>query len=177
MSSPPSDPEAALDALRVIEEEASRTLTEMRAMVGALRDGAEADLTPQRGVADIDRLAGEGHDRPEVAVERTGDLERLRPTVDAALYRLAQESITNARRHARHATRIRVLIRGDADLVRLTVVDDGDASAFDPRTTSGFGLVGMAERAKLLGGTFEAGPNRSRGWTVDVALPRGSRGS
>ena len=173
----PSDRAAALDALRVIEEEASRTLTEMRAMVGALRDGAEADLAPQRGVADIDRLAGDGHDRPEVAVERTGDLERLRPTVDAALYRLAQESITNARRHARHATRIRVLIRGDVDLVHLTVVDDGDASAFDPRTASGFGLVGMAERAKLLGGTFEAGPNRSRGWTVDVALPRGSRGS
>ena len=67
--------------------------------------------------------------------------------------------------------------RGEADLVRLTVVDDGEATAFDPRSASGFGLVGMAERAKLLGGTFEAGPNQHRGWTVDVGLPRGGRGS
>lgn len=172
-----ADPAAALDALQVIEEEASRTLAEMRTMVGALRDGTEPDLAPQRGVGDIERLATGAEGRPPVVVERTGDLDQLRPSVDAALYRLAQESITNALRHARHATRIRVTVRGEADLVRLTVVDDGDAATFDPRSTSGFGLVGMAERAKLLGGTFEAGPNLHRGWTVDVGLPRGSRGS
>lgn len=172
-----ADPAAALDALQVIEEEASRTLAEMRTMVGALRDGTEPDLAPQRGVGDIERLATGAEGRPPVVVERTGDLDQLRPSVDAALYRLAQESITNALRHARHATHIRVTVRGEADLVRLTVVDDGDAATFDPRSTSGFGLVGMAERAKLLGGTFEAGPNLHRGWTVDVGLPRGSRGS
>ena len=172
-----TDTGAALDALTVIEEEASRTLAEMRTMVGALRDGTEPDLTPQRGVGDIDRLATGAEGGPPVVVERTGDLERLRPSVDAAVYRLAQESITNALRHARHATRIRVVVRGETDLVHLTVGDDGESTAFDPRSTTGFGLVGMAERVKLLGGTFAAGPDPNRGWTVEVALPRGGRGS
>ncbi len=169
-----TDPTAAVDALVVIEEEASRTLTEMRTMVGALRRGTKADLAPQRGVADIERLTNRAGDGPQVGVKLSGDLERLRPSVDAALYRLAQESITNAIRHARHATRIHVTVSGEADYVRLNVDDDGDPRAFDPRSASGFGLIGMAERAKILGGTFEAGPNRNRGWTVDVILPKGN---
>jgi len=171
-----SDPAAALDALVVIEEEASRTLAEMRAMVGALRHGEEPDLAPQRGVADIARLTTGAGDRPRVDIELSGDLDGLRPSVDAALYRLAQESITNAVRHARRATRIQVTVSGDDDYVRLTVGDDGDAGAFDPRSASGFGLIGMAERAKLLGGTLEAGPSRNRGWTVHAVLPRARRG-
>ncbi|HVL06503.1 MAG TPA: sensor histidine kinase [Acidimicrobiales bacterium] len=171
-----SDPAAALDALVVIEEEASRTLSEMRAMVGALRHGEEPDLAPQRGVADIERLITVNGDRPHIHLELSGDLDGLRPSVDAALYRLAQESITNAVRHARRATRIKVTVSGDDDCVRLTVGDDGDAGAFDPRSASGFGLIGMAERAKLLGGTLEAGPNRNRGWTVHAVLPRARRG-
>lgn len=167
-----SDPAAALDALAVIEDEASRTLAEMRAMVGALRHGEEPDLAPQRGVADIERLTTGDGDRPQVDLELSGDLDGLRPSVDAAVYRLAQESITNALRHARRATRIHVTVSGDDDCVRLTVGDDGDAGAFDPRSASGFGLIGMAERAKLLGGTLEAGPNRNGGWTVQAVLPR-----
>lgn len=179
--------DSALDALGVIEEEASRTLDEMRTMVGALRQGDEADLFPQRGVADIERLSGGGDtevpgrpgrpggtaepgDRPRVDVELSGDLDGLWPSVDAALYRLAQESITNARRHARHAERIRVRVAGEGDCVRLTVSDDGDATSGG--APSGYGLVGMTERAHLLGGTLEAGPNRDGGWTVEAVLPR-----
>jgi len=172
-----SDPDAALDALAVIEEEASRTLAEMRAMVGALRHGEEADLAPQRGVADIGRFATGAGDRPHVDVEISGDVDGLRPSVEATVYRLAQESVTNALRHARHATRISVTVCGEDDCVRLTVGDDGDAGAYDARSTSGFGLIGMAERAKMLGGTLDAGPNRNRGWTVNAILPRGSGGS
>ncbi len=171
------DPAAALDALAVIEEEASRTLTEMRGMVGTLRNGEEAELAPQRGVADLRRLASGPAERPRVQVELSGHLDGLGPSVDAALYRLAQESITNSLRHARHATRVIVTVRGDEGCVRLTVEDDGDAVAFDPRSTSGFGLIGMAERAKLLGGTLEAGPDARRGWTVQAVLPRGRGGS
>jgi signal transduction histidine kinase len=168
-----SDPTAALEALSVIEAEASRTLAEMRAMVGALRQGEEADLAPQRGIADIERLTNSADLQPHVEVELSGNLKRLRPSVDAAVYRLAQEAITNAIRHARHATRIRVAVHGDDDCVRLSVVDDGEVGAFDSRSPSGFGLIGMAERAKLLGGTLEAGPNHQRGWTVSAMLPRG----
>jgi signal transduction histidine kinase len=171
-----SDPAAALDALAVIEEEASRTLAEMRSMVGALRRGDEPDLTPPRGVADLPRLASGPGERLPVRVELSGDLEGLRTSVDAALYRLAQESITNALRHARHATRVVVTVHGDDDCVRLHVDDDGDLASFDPRSAFGFGLIGMAERAKLLGGILEAGPGTPRGWTVHAVLPRARGG-
>jgi signal transduction histidine kinase len=171
----PTDPAAAVEALAIIEQEASRTLAELRTMVSALRQGEEPDLTPQRGVAQVEDLATSPGERPLVEVELSGDLDGLRPSVDAAIFRLAQESITNAVRHARHATRVQVAVRGEPDCVRMTVHDDGDPGPFDPRSATGFGLVGMAERAKLLGGTLEAGPDRNRGWTVTAVLPRGAR--
>jgi len=167
-----ADPNAAVDALEVIEEEASRTLAEMRTIVGALRQGEEPDLAPQRGVADIERLALSAGDRPRVDVELSGDLDDLPSSVEAGIYRLAQESITNAVRHARHATRVKVSVVGDDRSVRLTVSDDGDAGSLSASASSGYGIAGMTERAKLLGGTLEAGPSRDRGWTVDAVLPR-----
>src|ERR671918_1791948 len=105
-----SQPEAVLDALVVVEKEASRALTEMRTIVGALRQGEQSDLAPQPGVADIERLAKSSGDAPHVDVTLTGDLDQLHSSVDAALYRLAQESVTNALRHARHATLVHVVV-------------------------------------------------------------------
>ena len=172
----PTQPGAAVDALEVIEEEASRTLTEMRSMVGALRQGTEPDLTPQPGVAEIERLRGAGGSIP-IDVELAGDVDDLRPSISSALYRLAQESITNAVRHSRNATRISVLVSGEADWVRLIVQDDGDASPASAESTPGYGVIGMTERAVLLGGTLQAGPSRDRGWTVDAALPRNGSAS
>jgi signal transduction histidine kinase len=170
-----SQPGAAADALGAIEEEASRTLAEMRAMVEALRQGEEPELAPQRGVADIHRLARQGGDGPHVYVQLAGHLDRLRPSVDTAVYRLAQESITNALKHARHATRIDVQVSGDDTSVRLTVRDDGDAGPSGADWSAGYGLVGMTERAALLGGTLEAGPSADGGWTVTAVLPRNGR--
>ena len=167
-----SRPDAALDALEAIDEAASRTLEELRALVGALRDGEEAELAPQRSVADIERLAAAPAGGPRVDVELTGALDGLRPLVGAAIYRIAQESITNAIKHSRHATRIEVRAAGDDDCVRLTVRDDGETAPAVSDPSSGYGLAGMAERAALLGGTLEAGPSGGRGWTVTAVLPR-----
>jgi signal transduction histidine kinase len=163
----------ASEALKVIEEEASRTLSEMRAMVGTLRhDNGASPLFVQRGVSDIEQLAtAEGAPGPRIDVEQRGDLNDLRPSVQAALFRIAQESMTNAKRHARHATRVHILVAGDTDTVRLSVTDDGVRSPSGPRRP-GYGLMGMAERATLLGGTFEAGPGPERGWTVRALIPR-----
>jgi signal transduction histidine kinase len=172
-----SRPEAVLDALVVVEKEASRALTEMRTIVGALRQGEQSDLTPQPGVTDIEQLARNTGSAPHVDVTLIGDLDELPPSVDAALYRLAQESVTNALRHARHATLVHVVVTGEDDCVRLTVWDDGDARPVDAESDSGFGLLGMAERARLLGGAFEAGPNRGGGWTVHAELPKSGRGA
>ncbi|MBA2557361.1 MAG: sensor histidine kinase, partial [Chloroflexi bacterium] len=159
---------AVADILEVIEEQASRALDEMRTMVGALREADQPDLTPQQGVHDIERLARGSRPRPRVAVELRGDLDDLRPSVDAALYRIAQEAITNARRHAEHATTVTVLVAGGDEGVQLTVDDDGDDG---PGPAPGFGLAGMAERTKLLGGTFSAGPRPDGGWNVTAVLP------
>ncbi len=171
----PSEPEAAIDALRVIEEEGSRTLAEMRTMVGALRERDDADLAPQRGVADIERLALSVEDEPRVQVRLTGDLGLLSPAVGSATYRIARESVTNARRHARNATRIDVQVVGAQDAVRLTVRDDGDP-VHASSVAAGFGVVGMTERAALLGGTLAAGPGPDHGWVVDAVLPRAGPG-
>ncbi|MFV2102996.1 sensor histidine kinase [Micromonospora sp. LOL_024] len=162
-------PDAAVDALRVIEAEASRALAEMRTMVRVLRRAEPAELAPSPGIPDLARLASRSSPGPVVDVQLHGDLDGIPSTIGTAIYRLAQESITNARRHARHATLIEVRVAADARSVRLRVSDDGDASSIWP---GGFGIVGMAERAGLLGGTCEAGPDADRGWTVSVALPR-----
>jgi signal transduction histidine kinase len=164
-------PEAAVEALSVIEEEATRALEEMRSMVGTLRDGDGADLRPRQGVRDLRRLEGTGAGGvPRVVV--TIEVDELRPSVDAACFRLAQEAVTNALRHARQASEVQVRIDGDDDHVRVTVVDDGRGGAAPTASTPGFGLVGMAERAKLLGGTFEAGPRPGGGWIVAATFPR-----
>ncbi|MDG4797108.1 histidine kinase [Micromonospora sp. WMMD1082] len=164
-------PDAAVDALRVIEAEATRALAEMRTMVRVLRRAQPADLAPSPGIPDIMRLAHRSPPGPVVDVQLHGDLDDIPATVGTAIYRLAQESVTNARRHARHATRIEVRVAAEPGSVRLRVSDDGDTSAIRPGA-GGFGIVGMTERAGLLGGTCEAGPNPDRGWTVAVALPR-----
>ncbi|MGW0191807.1 sensor histidine kinase [Nonomuraea sp. NPDC003201] len=170
LATAPSKPEAAIDALRVIEAEASRTLAEMRAMVRVLRRNEPADLAPGRRITDLEELAGRVRLGPSVEVEMLGDLDDLPPAVDAAIYRIAQESVTNARRHARHATRIRIRVAADDTSVRLRVSDDGETSSANPMP--GYGLIGMTERAGLLGGTCEAGPDPGRGWTVTAVLPR-----
>jgi signal transduction histidine kinase len=171
-----SDPEAAQQALATIESEASRTLGEMRSIVGVLRRG-EAEHAPQRGLADLEDLTHSEEGSPEVEVRLEGDLDDVRPTIQAAIFRIAQESITNARRHARHATEVRVRVVADGDTVALTVTDDGDVSQFDADSGPGYGIVGMTERANLHGGTLEAGPGNDRGWTVRAVLPKAGRAS
>ena len=164
-----SRPAAAVEALSVIEAEASRTLDEMRTMVRVLREGTEPDFAPQRGIADLEQLARMAGGNPAVSVQRDGDLDTLSRAVDVAVYRIAQESVTNAIRHARHASRVDVRVCGEDAFVRLTVHDDGDGRT---AVGTGYGLLGMAERAKLLGGSCEAGPDPRGGWTVDAVMPR-----
>lgn len=163
------DPAVALEALASIEEEASRTLAQMRAMVGVLRTGAPAEYAPVGGVAALPSLA-QPDGRPVVVVRVDGDASALPPPVDHAVFRLAQESLTNARRHARDASRVSIDVTVDRSRVRLQVRDDGAA---DPLWQPGYGIVGMSERAEMLGGTLTAGPAEG-GWLVSAELPLGS---
>lgn len=167
-----TDPASAVEALAVIEAEASRTLDEMRTVVRALRGGEAADAepvdyAPQRGINDLDELTRMS---PLVQVRRAGDLAGLPQPVEMAVYRICQESVTNAIRHSLNATAVTVDVTGDDGVVRLRVHDDGEAAR--PATTAGYGLLGVAERAKLLGGACQAGPDPVGGWTVEATLPR-----
>ncbi|MFD3702161.1 sensor histidine kinase [Nocardia sp. NPDC058658] len=162
-------PEKAAEVLAAIESEASRTLAEMRSMVRVLREDEAVAYSPQPGVADLPALARTDA-TPTVEVSLDDSSTRLTRPVDAALYRLAQESLTNAVRHARSATRVGIDVRRDGDTVRLRVSDDGQTEP-GPVPEPGFGLLGMAERAKILGGSLSAGPGPTGGWVVEAVLP------
>ena len=170
-----ADPQAATDALQIIESEAAHALREMRSLVRVLRDDDDPALAPVAGLAELAALAAE-RDVPAVSVRLEGELDALPATVSTALYRLAQESITNARRHAVGATMIEVEVRAAAGGVQLRVHDDGRSSG--PGTAKagdtpdrGYGVIGMRERALLLGGELQAGPDADGGWTVTADLP------
>lgn len=162
-----TDPASAVETLAVIEAEASRTLSEMRTMVRVLRDGEAADYAPQRGISELDTLTRMS---PAVQVHLGGGLAGLPHPVEVAVYRICQESVTNAIRHALNATAVTVEVSGEVGVVRLRVHDDGETAR--SATTLGYGLLGMAERAKLLGGACQAGPDPVGGWTVEATLPR-----
>jgi signal transduction histidine kinase len=166
-------PDDAKTALAAIEDESKRTLAELRAIVGTLRDDQGAPVSPTGGIADLPSLAT-STTRPAVEVELAGDLAGLSPALERAVFRLAQESLTNALKHARNATRVRLRVAGEDRGIHLTAHDDGEPVTGQRR--AGFGLVGMAERAALLGGTFEAGPRSGGGWQVDAVLPREGKG-
>ncbi|MEZ5225226.1 MAG: histidine kinase [Acidimicrobiales bacterium] len=166
-----TDPERALRVLATIEGAASRTLAEMRTIVSTLRAGAEADLAPRRGAADLHLLVDIVPPSLQLDVTVADTLGVVDPAVDSAIYRIAQESITNTVRHARHPNVVHIQVDGDPGTIRVRADDDGNAVS-GPVDGQGFGLLGMAERAHLLGGTFRAGPRPGAGWQVEVELPR-----
>jgi signal transduction histidine kinase len=156
------------ESLRVIESEAKSGLDEMRSLVTSLRTAA--DYGPAGDLTAVEALATPGP--PEVVVRVQADV--VPPELVAAtLVRIAREGVTNARRHARGATRIDVEVGADAAGATVTVRDDGAAA--HASGGDGFGIRGMRERVALLGGTLDAGPHPGGGWLVRATLPRKDR--
>ena len=163
------DPRAARDALQVIEDEAGRTLRELRSIVRVLRQDETAERTPSPGIGDIVNLAGRAPGGAAVTVTIDGDPGILPPPVAAAVSRIAQESVTNALRHAHDVSRVDVSVDVDDRAVRLRVTNDGRLPL---ASAPGFGIIGMMERAALLGGSCTSGPSPGGGWRVSADLPR-----
>jgi len=172
-------PDRAREALTAIREVSGQALTELGSVLGALRD-TEAPLAPAPGVARLDELAARARAAGfAVSVAAEGPARPLPAGVDAAAYRIVQEALTNAVRHSGgHAARV-LLRYGDGDLV-IEVSDDGagaglagrGAASLTPGAAgSGNGLAGMAERARALGGTVDAGPGPGGGFRVLARLP------
>ncbi|SIO87510.1 hypothetical protein BQ8420_16710 [Nocardiopsis sp. JB363] len=170
-------PELIGEALPEIEEAGTRALESMRGMVSRLRGPEDAPLTSDPVDGLLALAAPAEHGRPEVSVRLEGPMAELPPEVGTAAWRIAQESVTNALRHARGASRVDIDVRADADAMTLRVVDDGRGGARGSGPAGGgHGLVGMGERARVLGGELSAGPS-GQGWTVSATIPVPERGT
>jgi signal transduction histidine kinase len=157
------------DALEAIESTGRGTVDEMRRLLGVLRDSATgATLAPQPGLADLEKLVANVRDAGlPVEVHVEGTPTPLPPALDLTAFRIAQEALTNALKHAGPA-RAQVSIRYEPTAVEIEVRDDGSGNGNG--RGSGHGLVGMRERAALWGGQVEAG-RTTEGWRVRVRLP------
>ena len=168
----PTRPDAAIETLEVIEGAASRALGEMRSILRAMRGDDAAAFAPAASVADIERLAHSETYPFKITVTLSGKLGDLDSTIASTLFRLTQESITNAVRHAKGAETLRVQIEGEGEQVHLKIDDDGDPVS--QQAAPGLGLQGMKERVSLLGGSLKTGPGAQRGWSVEATLPTGA---
>ena len=167
-------PERAATPIEAIRGSAAEALAEMRRVVGMLRAAEHEDLHPQPGLTDVPALVEQSR-AAGARVELT-----LRPperpthaSVQLAAYRLVQEALTNAQRHAPGAP-VDVRVLADDAAVVVEVVNSGVGAIPSPRTAadgSGFGLVGMRERVRLLGGRLDAGPTDGGGYALTARLP------
>jgi signal transduction histidine kinase len=167
-------PEQARAALLAVERTSATALQELRSTLGVLRDrpGSDEDLRdPVPGLDRVEQLAATAREAGlQVELHIGAGRPRLPSAVDHAAYRVVQEALTNAVRHA-GPVRATVTIAAGPDDLEILVVDDGPGS--DPGGEAGgsYGVIGMRERAELLGGTLEAGPGADGGFRVRARLP------
>jgi len=169
------DPAEAREAFDSIEATGKQALAEMRRLLGLLRaDDAELALAPQPTLAELDRLVAQIREAGlPVEVQVEGEPIELPPGVDLSAYRIVQEALTNALRHAGPA-RAHVRVRYGADELELEITDDGPGSANGSGSENGaggHGLVGMRERVAVYGGELSAGSRAEGGYALQARLP------
>jgi signal transduction histidine kinase len=165
-------PDEALAALQAIRSASREGLRELRAILSVLRQADENEPTaPAPGLSQLDELvSATTRAGLPTRVSVQGRPRRLSPTVDLAAYRIVQESLTNALRHAGPAEATVGLGWSEDELV-LRVEDNGGGNAGAPANGSGHGISGMRERAMAVGGSLEAGPGEAGGFRVIARLP------
>jgi signal transduction histidine kinase len=158
------------EALLIVERTGREALAEMRRMVGVLRRPEEAPaLAPQPSLEHVDRLVEQTREAGlpvELRVE--GEATELPAGVDLTAYRLVQEGLTNALKHAR-ATRAEVVVNYGDSQIEVIVLDDGSGAGNGDG--GGHGLVGMRERVSVYGGELDAGPRPGGGFRLRARLP------
>jgi signal transduction histidine kinase len=184
----PGLPDAGAQRFAAIGDTARAGLTEMRRLLGVLREDAEQDKEPQPDLEPAGPARTGADRRPQPGLPQLGDLvdgardasgsvvrlimsgqaARLDPGVELAAYRIVQEALTNARRHAPGAA-VDVELRYADDALRLRIRDNGPGQA--ARYHAGHGLLGMRERAAAVGGSLQTGDARGGGFLVEAELP------
>lgn len=167
------DPQAALAAMEAVEHAGREALDELRHLLGVLRPKADGgSLGPHPGLADVPRLVDQfGEAGLDVSLTVVDVPTDLPARVDLSAYRIVQETLTNVLKHAGPGARSEVRISLDNKVVSIVVTDDGHAVTTLPG--SGHGIMGMRERAVLLGGSLTAGPLPEGGFRVMARLPIG----
>jgi signal transduction histidine kinase len=158
------------EALNRVELAGRTALAEMRRLLGAMRrNGDGAELAPQPGLDGLDTLIEDvGRAGLPVRLHVDGDSFPLPRAIDLSAYRIVQEALTNALKHAR-ASNVDVTVRYRPDELELEVVDDGAGPAKNDGL--GHGLVGMRERVKIYGGEMSAGTAPTGGFVLNARLP------
>jgi signal transduction histidine kinase len=171
------DPQRVLLALEQIEQAGAETMASMRRMVGVLRDPQsrpDAPLAPVAGVGELGILLEQFNAAggPLARLHLDGHLAVLPVEVSTSAYRVVMEALTNIRQHANDARVADAWIRRTPDWLLVRVANDGPPpKAGVPRERAGYGLVGLTERVRAVGGRITAGPGIEGGWVVDAAFP------
>jgi signal transduction histidine kinase len=159
------------EVLETIEQIGRGALTEMRRLVGMLRADADDPLAPQPGLSDLPTLVARVRAAGlPVDLDVHGERRDLPIGIELSAYRIVQEALTNALKHAGD-TSARVRVRYGRDSLELEIEDDGGGGSSTPVGGGGHGLVGMRERVALYGGRFDAGARPSGGFAIRVLLP------
>ena len=158
------------EALRGVEQTGRSALAEMRRLLGAMRrEGDGVELAPQPGLDALEALADEvGRAGLPVRLHMDGERYRVPPAIDLSAYRIVQEGLTNALKHA-HAGQADVTVRYRPDELQLEVRDDGKGSSAGDGL--GHGLVGIRERVKIYGGEMSADTGPEGGFVLTARLP------
>jgi signal transduction histidine kinase len=164
------DPRAAAGAIRVSRGEAQAALEEVRRSVGVMRqsvvEAPPLDQEISALVEDFDKKSG-----LQSSFELVGTPVELPPFARQTLFRTAQESLTNAQKHALNAEHVWVHLEYLPEAVCLQIRDDGQTGSENSSRTPGFGLVGLRERVEQLGGSLQSGEREEGGFFVDVDIP------
>lgn len=177
-----SDPAAGIAALETISATSRTALSNMRALLGVLREDSPRDTAAPRGTADLEALVTDARAAgAEVSLTERGRPRPLPSGLDLTVYRIVQEALTNVRVHAPAGARTRVDLGWDDDELLVSIEDrHGSDAPTGPRPptvtvpTGGRGILGMRERADLHGGTLEARPTAT-GFRVTARLPLPAR--
>jgi signal transduction histidine kinase len=173
----PRDEAGAAASLELLEGAARQAVDELAGVLGVLRAGGSAEATPGEGIAAVgverlDDLVGQARGAGmAVTFGVVGEPVPLAPMTSLTVYRVAQEALTNTRKHGGATVRADVRLRWLADAVEVEVSDDGVGRRRSAEPSSGLGLVGMRERVAAVAGTLTAGPRERGGFLVRARLP------
>jgi signal transduction histidine kinase len=172
-----ASPEQAKKALGTIGDTGRASLTEMRKMLGLLKQDAQPELDPdqprpQPGVSSLPELIDNVRDAGlSVDYQVTGTPRDLPALLGLTAYRIVQEGLTNTLKHAGPGARTSVHLDFGREMLTVVVTDDGRGGGVAPSSDPGHGLVGMRQRASISGGTVNAGPKAGGGYEVIAKLP------